>query len=49
LGDIKRLVFLTDALARNATSIEPAVAGVDHDRARLTQGRCGKREQTGEG
>jgi hypothetical protein len=49
LGDIERLVFLTDTLARNATSVESAVAGVDHDGARLAEGGRGEREQSGEG
>ena len=31
LRDIEGLIFLADALARNAATIEPAMAGVDHD------------------
>jgi len=44
--DIEALVFLTDPLARDATAVVSAVAGVDDDRARLGEGGSSQRAKT---
>ena len=46
-GDIERLVFLGNALARNATAVEASVTGINHNRPpSLAAGERGERHET---